>query len=46
MYPGREIDQAIARIQERIGTGDEGWLSVSGADEDEGDLSIAEEEKE
>ena len=36
----RAVDQAIAEIQERIGAGDSGWLSMQKTEGDEGALSI------
>ncbi len=39
-FPERLINQAIACIQERIGVGDAGWLSIDQADGGEGELSL------
>lgn len=36
----REVGQAIARIQERVETGDSGWLTLEKPDEEEGSLSL------
>jgi hypothetical protein len=39
----READKAIAMIQDRIGTGDSGWLSLRKTEDSEGALSIEKE---
>ncbi len=36
----READQAIARIQERVETGDSGWLTLEKPEEEDGRLSV------
>jgi hypothetical protein len=40
----READEAIAMIQDRIGAGDKGWLSISTETDSEGGLSLADEQ--
>ena len=39
----RHINQAIAEIQNRIGAGDGGWLSIEKLDGDDGKLSLSED---
>lgn len=43
IFNARAVDQAIAEIQSRIGTGDEGWLSIDKTENDEGKLSLEKE---
>lgn len=42
----REIDKAIAEIQERIGAGDSGWLTLEKPEDEAGRLSIDKAEDE
>ena len=39
----RILDEAIARIQDRVGAGDQGWLTVSPMNDDRGALSPADD---
>lgn len=40
----READEAIAMIQDRIGSGDKGWLSITSDTNDGGKLSLTDEQ--
>jgi hypothetical protein len=42
----RAADEAIAMIQDRIGSGDKGWLSISPGTDDGGKLSLTDEQEE